>query len=69
MKQNLKYTISDQSGSNHALRVLIDDGERMWLETVSDRYQINYCPLTGTPAPVQMEPEWRPDEKRYKNKR
>ena len=66
MKQNLKYTIS---GSNHALRVIIDDGQRMWLETTSDRYQINYCPFTGTPAPIQMKAEWETDQKRYADER
>lgn len=57
MQQDLYYSSqwNEEISYGPAIdRVIIDENGRMWV--CNDEYstQVNYCPFTGTQAPVQM---------------
>lgn len=57
MQQDLYYKSQWNESISYGIavdRVIIDENGRMWV--CNDEYstQVNYCPFTGTPAPVQM---------------
>lgn len=56
MQQYIHYSSpwSDDSYGAAVDRVIIDDKGKMWASNGEYSTQVNYCPFTGTPAPIQM---------------
>ena len=45
----------------------IDEEGKMWIGNGEYESQVNYCPFTGTPAPIQMIVEYNRKHTIYKN--
>lgn len=54
MQHNLKYLAPNKMWGQAITYIEIDEDRKMWAHNEEYATQINYCPFTGTPAPVQM---------------
>lgn len=57
MKYHLRYKSPQKSWGPSVEYVRVDESGKMWIGNGEYESQVNFCPFTGTPAPVQMKVE------------
>lgn len=65
MQYKLNYYSPDDAYGNAVTYVRVEDNGKMWVGNGEYESQVNFCPFTGTPAPVQMEVT-NPNDSAYK---
>lgn len=55
MQYNLKYNSPKDAWGAAINYVRVEEDGKMWIGNEEYESQVNFCPFTGTPAPVQMK--------------
>jgi hypothetical protein len=66
-QQFLSYRAPKNIWGSAITYVKINKDGKMWVGNDEYETQVNYCPFTGTPAPVQMKSIYHKDYKIYNN--